>query len=78
MYEFGTTSVSLAIGKKSMVHEMQSDGTMISKHVINIRLVLDERICDGYYFASAVKLFKRYMKHPELLLAPPEYIGSDD
>lgn len=77
LYEFGTTSVFLAMGKKSMVRELQSDGSVSCKHVINVRFVLDERICDGYYFASAIKLFKRYMKHPELLLAQPEYIGSD-
>lgn len=77
LYEFGTTSVFLAIGKKETVHELNSDGEISSKNVINIRFVLDERICDGYYFASAIKLFKSFMKKPELLLQPPEYIGED-
>lgn len=77
LYEFGTTSIFLAIGKKEVVRELQSDGTVISKNVINTRFVLDERICDGYYFASSIKLFKNYMKKPELLLAPPEYISED-
>ncbi len=77
LYEFGTTSVFLAIGKKEIVRELQSDGSVSSKNVINIRLVLDERICDGYYFSSAIKLFKHYMKNPELLLVPPVSVSDD-
>ncbi|MBQ3115171.1 MAG: 2-oxo acid dehydrogenase subunit E2 [Clostridia bacterium] len=77
LYEFGTTSVFLAIGKKTVVRELQADGTVVNKNVINVRFVLDERICDGYYFATAIKLFKQLMKKPELLLQPPEYIGKD-
>ncbi len=77
LYEFGTTSIFLAIGKKETVRELKSDGTVDSKTVINTRFVLDERICDGYYFATAIKLFKYYMKNPQLLLMPPDYIGED-
>lgn len=77
LYEFGTTSIFLAIGKKEVVKELQSDGTVNARNVMNIRFVLDERICDGYYFASSIKLFKQYMRKPELLLVPPEYISED-
>ncbi|MBS7298148.1 MAG: 2-oxo acid dehydrogenase subunit E2 [Eubacteriales bacterium] len=77
LYEFGTTSIFLAIGKKEVVRELQSDGTVSSKNVIRARFVLDERICDGYYFASSIKVFKYYMKRPELLLEPPKFISED-
>lgn len=77
LYEFGTTSVFMAIGKKEVINELSRDGSVKSKHVINMRFVLDERICDGYYFASAIKLFKYYVKNPELLLLPPDYISED-
>ncbi len=77
LYEFGTTSIFLAIGKKEVVHELGSDGEIKTKNVINIRLVLDERICDGFYFSMAIKHFKHLMKNPELLLAPPDYISED-
>ncbi len=77
LYEFGTTSVFLAIGKKEVVHELKSDGTVESKKMLNVKFVLDERICDGYYFASAVKLFRSYIKNPERLLTPPDYISED-
>ncbi len=77
LYEFGTTSAFMAIGKKEVKHELRRDGSVSTKHFVNIRFVLDERICDGYYYASAIKLFKYYVKHPELLLTPPDIIGED-
>ena len=39
----------------------------LNKFVYNIGFVIDERICDGYYFANSIKLFKKYIKKPELL-----------
>lgn len=77
LYEFGTTSAFMAIGKKETVNELTREGEVITKHVINTRFVLDERICDGYYFASAIKLFKYYMKNPEKLLTPSDNISED-
>lgn len=77
LYEFGTTSVFMAIGKKEVKHELERDGSVKSKHIIKMRFVLDERICDGYYFASAIKQFMYYVKHPEVLLTPPDYISED-
>ncbi len=77
LYEFGTTSVFMAIGKKETARELRSDGSIETKNFITTRFVLDERICDGYYFATSIKLFKYYMKNPELLLLPPDYIKED-
>ena len=77
LYEFGTTSAFMAIGKKETVNELTREGEVLTKHVINIRFVLDERICDGYYFASAIKLFKYYVKNPEKLLKPSDNISED-
>ena len=66
IYDFGTTSVFLAMGKKkkSLIYE---DDELKKEKSLTFRWVLDERICDGYYYANAVKLFNKYMKHPELL-----------
>lgn len=77
LYEFGTTSIFMAIGKKETVRELQSDGSVETKTFINTRFTLDERICDGHYYATAIKLFKYYMKNPELLLLPPDYVKED-
>ena len=37
----------------------------------------DERICDGYYYASAFKIIKRHAENPELLEVKPETVCED-
>lgn len=76
LYEFGTCSVFLSLGKKERQPYFVS-GELVEKKVVGIRFVTDERICDGYYYASAIKMFKYYLKHPELLELPPEKIEED-
>ena len=50
--------------KKSLIND---DDVLTEEKTLSLRWVLDERICDGYYYANAVKLFTKYMKKPELL-----------
>lgn len=66
LYDFGTTGIFLAMGKKkkSIIYD---DDSLKEEKSLSFRWVLDERICDGYYYANAVKLFNKYMKKPELL-----------
>lgn len=66
LYDFGTTGVFLAMGKKKK-SLISVDDTLQEVKSLSLRWVLDERICDGYYYASALKLFNKYMKKPELL-----------
>lgn len=66
LYDFGTTGMFLAMGKKkkSYVYE---DETLKVEKCMSFAFVIDERICDGYYFANSIKIFKRLLKNPELL-----------
>lgn len=66
LYDFGTTGVFLAMGKKKK-SLINVDEALEEEKTLSLRWVLDERICDGYYYANAVKLFNKYMKKPELL-----------
>lgn len=66
IYNFGTVGIFLAIGKKGR-RIIEKKGELIEEKTISIGLVSDERICDGFYFASALKQFFRYLKKPELL-----------
>ena len=50
--------------KKTYIYE---DENLKEERAISFSFVLDERICDGYYFANSVRLFNRYLKNPELL-----------
>lgn len=66
LYDFGTTGLFLAMGKKKKDF-IYDDETIKEEKCISLAFVCDERICDGYYFASSVKMFNRYLKKPELL-----------
>lgn len=77
LYEFGTVSCFMAMGKKQYLPCIKSDGTLGQKKIINFRFVLDERITDGHYYAASIRQFTRFMKHPELLEIPPENIPED-
>lgn len=77
LYEFGTVSCFMAIGKKQYVPYVKEDGTLGKKKIINFRFVLDERITDGHYYASSIRSFTRYIKHPELLEQIPENLPED-
>lgn len=66
LYNFGTVGIFLAIGKKGR-RIIVKKGEFVEERTISIGLVSDERICDGYYFTSALKLFFKYLKKPELL-----------
>lgn len=66
IYNFGTTSMFFSMGKKkkSFIYE---DEEFKQEKSITLAFVGDERICDGYYYASSFKLLNKYLKKPELL-----------
>jgi len=77
IYDFGNLPVFLAYGKKRSVYELDGDGNIHKKKYIDLKAVTDERICDGYYYASAFKMFKRLVENPEELEYPPEQVFED-
>ncbi len=66
IYDFGTTGLFLAMGKKKKSYICE-DENIVEEKAISISWVADERICDGFYFANSLKQFYKYMKKPELL-----------
>ncbi len=78
LYEFGTCSVFVAMGKKESEYYIDKDGNTKLRKYINVKVVADERICDGYYYATAMKELTRLLRHPERLLTPPAEVHSDD
>ncbi len=77
IYNFGNLPVFVSYGKKKTVVGYESDGSVSRRKLIDIKVVTDERICDGFYYASAFKLMKKYVENPELLEAPPEQVFDD-
>ena len=77
LYDFGNLPVFGAFGCKRRALEVQEDGSVVQKKYIDVKFVLDERIVDGFYYATFFKYFRRLMAHPEVLDNPPEEVIPD-
>lgn len=77
LYNFGNLPVFLAYGGRRSVVCCDKDGKAFVKKYIELKAVTDERICDGFYYASAFKLVKRLVENPELLTVKPEAVYED-
>jgi hypothetical protein len=77
LYDLGTTSTFVGFGMKQTVHEVDKEGRQVAKRYIGIKVVNDERICDGHYFAMAFRYFNSLFKDPAQLETPPETVVED-
>lgn len=77
LYDFGTCPVFCSFGTKKREYSLSDDGTVNKDKYIDVTFVLDERICDGYYYASSLRMIKSLIKNPWQLDVPPEQIVSD-
>ncbi|MEX1375889.1 MAG: hypothetical protein AB1Z23_00310 [Eubacteriales bacterium] len=73
VYDFGTTSVFISIGKPKFKNKPNGEKTLN----IPLGVVVDERICAGVTFARAYGHLTKYLSNPELLEVPPESIKED-
>lgn len=78
LYEFGTCSMFMAMGKKNHKYKLDKDGNTNKHKSIVLKFVLDERVCDGYYYASSMRLLNKILANPEQLLLPPKTVVVDD
>ncbi len=78
IYNWGTTSAFIAMGRKRKICTLNSDGSITEKKVINIRYTADERIADGLYLSAYIKYFTHLLTNPELLETPPQQVFEDD
>ena len=77
LYDFGNLPVFLCMGDKYKRKEPKDDGSFETRKYMKYTVVSDERICDGFCYSRALKAFKRYLQHPELLEQPPETVKHD-
>ncbi len=71
IYNFGTTSLFLAMGKEKMI-PVSKDGEVVQEKHMSFGLVSDERICDGLYYALSLRQLRKIMKNPAILEEPLE------
>ncbi len=75
IYEFGTTSIAMAMGVNREVPRRKG-GEIIHEKCMPLGIVMDERIASGSYFALAFRRLKEYLKHPEMLEETPPVIDE--
>ncbi len=78
LYDFGTCPVFFSFGAKRRAYELDANGSVKKKQYMDFTFVLDERICDGYYYASALRLLKNIIKNPWQLDEVPTVIPDID
>jgi hypothetical protein len=77
IYDFGNLPVFVAYGAKQQGVKMDDEGSVKKYRYIEMKVTTDERICDGYYFASAFKMVKKLFENPSVLENPPEKVIED-
>ena len=77
LYNFGNLPLFLSYGNIFTADAVKRDGTRERHRFVTFKVVTDERICDGYYYASCFKRIKRYLLHPELLDDAPKTVVED-
>ena len=77
IYNFGNLPVFLAFGAKRSESGINAEGQIVHRKFVDYKIVCDERICDGTYYASAFKYLRYYLKNPDELTRPPESVIED-
>ena len=77
LYDFGNLPIFISYGSIFSADAIKRDGTRERHHFVTLKVVTDDRICDGYYYASAFKRLKRYLQHPEVLDETLESVVED-
>ena len=77
LYDFGNLPVFAAFGCKRRAVEVLEDGTIVPRKYVDVKFVLDERIVDGFYYATFFKYYRRLLRNPEILDNPPDEVISD-
>ena len=64
--------------KRSEAVEHHRDGSVTNRPVIPLGVTIDERIAPGAVFAMALHQWEVYMRNPERLEQPPDFVRYDD
>lgn len=72
IYDNGNTTLFLSMSKREYNPVYDKNGIRKMEKVMHYKFVCDERICSGYTYSRGLKLFEKYVTHPELLEQPME------
>lgn len=77
LYNFGNVPMFITFSTSRHENEVKADGSIQKKHFLDLNFTMDDRICDGQYYSTALHEFKKYLKNPELLEVPPKEVIND-
>ena len=78
IYDLGTIGQFIAVGKEQMkVVVDRKTGELVPAKILTVKIVADERICDGLYYARSFRLFRRIMENPAVLEQTLETVEKD-
>ncbi|MBO5556151.1 MAG: hypothetical protein J5927_03110 [Oscillospiraceae bacterium] len=77
IYNFGTLPVFIAFGAKYHKYEINRHGQVQDNKYIDTKMVLDEGIVDGHYYAQLLQAFRYMFQHPEIVESPPTKVVED-
>ena len=77
LYDFGTVPMFIAFSTSRHQNELQKDGSIKRTRYLDCTITMDERICDGHYYAVAWREMRLHLKNPHLLEVPPKEVVED-
>lgn len=77
LYNFGNVPIFISLGSKRTAYITNSDGSVEKRKFIDLKVVCDERICDGHYYASAFKSVKKCIENAQILSVAPDCVKED-
>ena len=74
LYDFGNVPMFCSYGAKRTELVLNKDGSVEERKFIDYTVNTDDRICDGHYYASVMKMMKDYLKNPDKIDIIPEVV----
>lgn len=77
IYNFGTLPVFIAFGAKYHKYELNRKGEVCDNKYVDLKCVMDERMCDGHYYSQFLQGMRYIFQHPEIIETPPTKVVED-
>ncbi len=77
LYEFGTCGCFATLGRKSFDYVPDGQGNLVRQKGVWLKYTIDERMCDGFYLVSSLRLLGQLLSNPSVLLTPPAAVVDD-
>ncbi len=71
LYEWGTTSMFITIGTLKRATSMEGTAP-VRKDMMEVGFTVDERVTDGFYFMSTIRMFQEFLNDPQRLMEQPK------